>query len=347
METEQMNRMKLAMTAAAAAAACLGAAGNASAQSNVRLYGVLDLFAGSSKPSGSDPRSTVIDSGGMTTSYWGITGSENLGGNLKANFVLESYVRLDTGAAGRSDADPLFTRSAWVSLSGALGEVRLGRQINPVFSATVMFDPTIGSTRFSPVLNQLWTVPFGRVISGDTTRPNSIGYYSPTINGLRGSIVYSLGEQAGTNSMNNTSGMLLYVQGPFAATLAAQQVKFGPGISAVNPTEKLYVAGVSYDFVVAKLFGQYDKKKATGVTIDSDTYSVGASIPFGAGKFLTSYATTRNSTAGMPDYRRNSALVGYDYALSKRTDVYANYLYDKLRSASTGSLVGIGVKHNF
>jgi predicted porin len=349
METEQMSRIKLAITAGAAAAACLAASGSASAQGNVRLYGVLDLFAGSSKPSGSDQRSTVIDSGGMTTSYWGITGSEELGGNLKATFVLESYVRLDTGAAGRSDADPLFTRSAWVGLTGALGEVRIGRQINPVFSATVLFDPTIGSTRFSPVLNQLWTVPFGRVISGDTTRPNSIGYYSPPVGGLRASIVYSLGEQPGTNSMNNTSGMLLYREGPFAAALAAQEVKFGPGISAANPTEKLYVAGVSYDLAVVKLFGQYDKKKATGVTIDSDTYSVGASIPVGAsGKILTSYATTRNSTAGAPDYRRDSALIGYDYALSKRTDVYANFLYDKLRSASnTGSLIGIGVKHNF
>jgi predicted porin len=341
-----MNRMKLAFTVAAAAA-CLGAAGSASAQSSVRLYGVLDMFAGSNKPSGSAERTTVIDSGGMTTSYWGITGTEDLGGNLKTNFVLESYLRMDTGAAGRSDADPLFTRSAWVGLSGDFGEVRLGRQINPVFSATVMFDPTIGSTRFSPVLNQLWTVPFGRVISGDTTRPNSVGYYSPTVNGFSGRIVYSLGEQADTNSMNNTSGMLLYQAGPFAATLAAQQVKFGPGISAVNPTEKLYVAGVSYDMTVAKLFGQYDKKKATGVTIDSDTYSVGASIPVGAGKILASYATTRNSTAGAPDYRRNSALIGYDHALSKRTDVYVNYLYDKLSTASTGSVMGVGLKHNF
>lgn len=342
-----MRPMKLAFTVVTAAAACLGAAGSASAQGNARLYGVLDLFAVSNKPSGTGERTTAIDSGGMTTSYWGITGVEDIGNGLKASFVLESYLRLDTGSAGRSDADPLFTRSAWVGLSGAFGEVRVGRQINPVFSATVMFDPTIGSTRFSPVLNQLWTVPFGRVISGDTTRPNSIGYYSPTFNGLSGRIVYSLGEQAGTNSINNTSGMLLYAAGPFAAALAAQEVKFGPGISAVNPTEKLYVAGVSYDLKVVKLFGQYDKKKATGVTIDSDTYSVGASIPAGAGKILTSFATTRNSTAGAADYRRNSALIGYDYFLSKRTDVFVNYLYDKHSAAGTGSVVGAGIKHTF
>lgn len=338
-----MKRMKFAFTAGAAAAfLCAGAA---NAQTSTRLYGVLDLFAGSNKPSGTANRQTVIDSGGMTTSYWGITGTEDMGGNLKANFVLESYVRLDTGAAGRSDSDPLFTRSAWVGLSGDFGEVRVGRQINPMFTANVMFDPTSGSTRFSPLLNQLWTVPFGRVISGDTTRPNSIGYYSPTLNGFSGRIVYSLGEQPGTDSVNNTSAMLLYQNGPLAATIAGQQVKFGPGITATNTNEKLYMAGLIYDLKAVKLFGQYDTKRSN--VVDSDSWSLGATIPVGAGKIITSWATTKNEAAGAPDYRRKSALLGYDYALSKRTDLYANYLYDKLSGANTGSVIGVGIKHVF
>ncbi len=99
-----------------AAMAVLAAAGSAHAQSNVTLYGRLD--AGISNTSNAGPNKssmTQVSSGGMNTSRWGILGSEDLGGGLKAVFNLEGGILVDTGAADGA----LFKRQANVGLEGA------------------------------------------------------------------------------------------------------------------------------------------------------------------------------------------------------------------------------------
>ena len=78
----------------------------ASAQSVIKLYGLIDAWGGQEK---TIPGSkTVIESGGMATSFWGIGGEEDLGGGLKAVFAIESFLRGDTGASGRFNGDPFF-----------------------------------------------------------------------------------------------------------------------------------------------------------------------------------------------------------------------------------------------
>ena len=61
-------------------------AGGAHAQSSVEVSGLVDVFAGSIKNSGDAGRKSVVDSGGLTTSWFGFKGTEDLGGGLKANF---------------------------------------------------------------------------------------------------------------------------------------------------------------------------------------------------------------------------------------------------------------------
>ena len=73
----------------------------AQAQSAVTLYGLTDVFAGSLKPSGAPAHTAAIQNGGMTTSYFGLRGREDLGGGLGVFFALESYLRVDQGASGR------------------------------------------------------------------------------------------------------------------------------------------------------------------------------------------------------------------------------------------------------
>lgn len=48
---------------------------------------------------------TKVDGNVMVTSYLGFKGVEDIGGGLKAGYTLETFLRPDTGAAGRSDAD--------------------------------------------------------------------------------------------------------------------------------------------------------------------------------------------------------------------------------------------------
>ena len=86
--------------------AASAASGIASAQSTVTLYGLADVYVGSTttkqSPVGgasTSGRKTVIDSGGFNGSRFGLKGSEDLGGGLKANFVLEGGYDISTGAA--------------------------------------------------------------------------------------------------------------------------------------------------------------------------------------------------------------------------------------------------------
>src|ERR1700735_315719 len=83
--------------------ACIGAA---HAQSSVTLYGILDegvmlntnnkVTANGANVGG---RQVLIDSAsGTQGSRWGLKGSEDLGGGLKAIFTLESGLNLSNGA---------------------------------------------------------------------------------------------------------------------------------------------------------------------------------------------------------------------------------------------------------
>ena len=60
-----------------------------------------------------------------------------------------------------------------------------------------------------------------------------------------------------------------------------------------------------------------------------------------------SWAQTKIEKPTTSDIKRNTAAIGYDYFLSKRTDVYAIYLYDKLTSYSVGNSYALGIRHTF
>lgn len=78
------------------------------------------------------------------------------------------------------------------------------------------------------------------------------------------------------------------------------------------------------------------------------TFSLGASAPVGPGSVLASYARTkRDGSLIGADLKRDTMSVGYDYLLSKRTDVYAVYMSDKITGASREGSFGVGVRHRF
>src|SRR4051812_9028926 len=125
-----MPRMTRSICAAAVMAGALSCSGAASAQSAV-LYGLLDASGSRVKPVGVDTRSWQLDSGNLQRSFLGLRGSEDLGGGLRAVFRLESYLRVDVGAAGRNEGDVFWAREASVGLSGSFGTTVLGRTPSP------------------------------------------------------------------------------------------------------------------------------------------------------------------------------------------------------------------------
>jgi predicted porin len=120
------------------ALAVLAASGAAMAQSSVTLYGVADAYVGSQKANAvtvsgtrlvsTATRNSVVESGGLSGSRWGLRGTEDLGNGMKANFVLESGFDISNGASQQGGA--LFGRQAFVGLGGGFGAVSLGRQYN-------------------------------------------------------------------------------------------------------------------------------------------------------------------------------------------------------------------------
>ena len=104
---------------------------------------------------------------------------------------------------------------------------------------------------------------------------------------------------------------------------------------------------MAYDFDFAKLFAQfqYVKNTITSGDITMKGGQFGVSVPVGGGSLLASYGHTRSS--GASEGRRNSWALGYDYQLSKRTDVYAAYYSDRLTDLSRGDTVGVGMRTRF
>jgi len=336
----------------AAAGATLGFVAAASAQS-VQLYGLLDLSAGRFQNAG-EPRVWRAESGNMTTSFLGFKGSEDMGGGLNAVFAIEHFMRTDSGTAGRFNGDAFWARNAYVGLQGAFGQTTLGRNTTPLFVSTLMFNAIGDSFSFSPSIRQVFTpslLPF----YGDSGWNNSIAYASVDHSGLSWNLIANLGEGAPGATGRNLGFNFLYIKGPLAATLAWQRVRNGDGISP-QPTfvplvagfnsQDAYQLGGSYDVGPAKLYAQYTRV-ATHAAIRTKTRLVGlgAAVPLGAGRLLAQYGNAKASSG--VETHNTTLTVGYDYDLSKRTDVYAMFMNDKITHLNGGNSLAAGVRLRF
>lgn len=355
--------VKLLLSSAIAAAF----AGPAFAQTSVNVEGIYDVYVGSMKNSGDTGRTTKLDSGGMSTSYLGFKGTEDLGGGLKATFTLGAFFRGDTGQSGRFNGDTFFARDANVGLNGSFGAVTLGRSISPVTLPAFLFNPIGDSFALSPLVlhkavsTNSWTNSF----AGDTGWSNAIRYTTPSFGGLTANVYYQLGEQVG-GGKQNVGGNVLYFKGPLSLTVAYHDVEVnnptdntasGPSIVKSIPVtattnltateQKLWMVGGAYDFSVVKVFATYDQAKHDADLRDK-TGTLGLSIPTGgAGKILGAVAQTRRTSGAFDERRRTTYSVGYDHSLSKRTELYAFLLNDKVSSFENEQSLALGVRHRF
>ncbi|TWG78997.1 putative outer membrane protein [Cupriavidus gilardii J11] len=322
--------------------------GSGPGSSGVVLYGLVDVYGGSMRKSGDPARVAVLNSGGLNTSFWAIRGHEDLGGGLQAQFVLESFFQADTGVAGRTTADPLFSKNAWVGLSSSkAGSLRLGRQTNPLFLATGNSNPFGTSLSLSPLMLHTWLPAYNRTVVGDSVWDNAVQYISPTFGGLRADVAYAFGESTQTNGIHNTNLTVTYASGPLYAVVSAQDTKTGPGFTAAITEQKTYMAGMRYDFRLLRVYASAQRSRTPGIHTVTETGQLGVSVPVFAGRVLASAVHTRRDVATGTDTRRTTAAIGYEYALSRRTDLYAISLYDKLTGAQHGMSYVAGMRHRF
>ena len=97
------------------------------------LYGIVDMGYGtltSRTAAGSETKTTGI-SAQQSVSRIGFTGTEDLGGGLRANFTLEYYIEPDNGSgigAGTITGTASTARQAFGGISGGFGSVNVGNQ---------------------------------------------------------------------------------------------------------------------------------------------------------------------------------------------------------------------------
>jgi predicted porin len=345
------------LRASAIALACLAVGGVAHAQSSVSAYGLIDLSAGQFQSAGG-LKVKKVDSGNMATSYIGFKGSEDLGGGLRANFQLETFVSADTGIPGRVSTAPIDTfwgRNANVSLTGGFGTIKLGRQAMPLFVSTLLFNAFSDSFGFSPSIRQYFSAPYGTPVIGDTAWNNAIGYSLPSYGGLSANLLVSAGEGAATSKGKNVGGNVLYFGGPVALTAVWQSVKSQGALGQSIATypgftgQTAYQVGGSFDAGVVKLFAQYGKIKTdASKDVTTTNYNFGVKVPLGAGAVMAQYGNSKIETETVAgDKQSKIGSLGYDYFLSKRTDVYAVLMLEKFTAVSHGSTYAVGLKHTF
>ena len=318
---------------------------------NVVLYGLVDASASRARVPGG-AYEWQLNSGDMTQSFLGFRGNEDLGGGLHAVWKLESYVRVDSGAAGRFSTDTMWSRESNVGLSGEFGTTLLGRNVTPLYNATIAFNPFGESMGFSPSARQYFgNSGGGGAVLGDRTWSNSIAYTnSASDKPLRISVIANAEEESpgSLSTGRNYGGSLAYITGPFAATIAAEHIKnSGLALPAGFERQSAYQAGATYDFKLVRIYGQVGYVK-TSSDLDSRAvlYQLGAAVPLGNSLVLVSYGRSQTRTDASQITDRIASL-GYDYFLSKHTDIYVAASYEKTFRLSTGNSIAGGVRLRF
>lgn len=307
-----------------------------SAQSTVNVYGLLDLSFGSSKNPGSASSVQSVDSGKMSTSHVGFSGTESLGGGLSAVFRLESFLRADTGESARFNGDAMWSRNAFVGLEHKdYGSIKVGRSTTSLFVSTLMFNAFGDSFGYSPSIRHYYT---SGTTTGDSGWSDAVAYNSPRLGAFNLGLSTALKENSNGSNMSFNLG---YNQGPLAASLVVQDVKKDAAV-AIADTRTVQV-GASYDFGKAKAYLQWGDvdNRTTG-----NSYRIsglGTRIPVGAGAVLVQWGQIDAKTGA----DRNTVSLGYSHAMSKRTDLYGVMMRDKVDGMSTGSAYSVGLRHRF
>jgi predicted porin len=334
------------------ALAALAAVSAASAQSSVTLYGVADVWVGQTStttaPATQATKQIVMGSGGYNGSRWGLRGTEDLGGGLKANFQIENGFNIDTGAAVSGTS--LFNRQAYVGLAGGFGSINFGRQYTA-------YDDARGAANANNVLDTAFT-PVGDVYGygqvGDyvSRTDNTIKYASPSFGGVSGAISYALGEDKPAPPAPGSAGSTLgahikYVNGPLGVFVGIQN----QNPAGVNTNDTKFASiGANYDFGIARLSAGFQNAKL-GTSKDNE-FHVGVAVPFGPATFSLGFASTKGKV-GSADGDKGTgfgATVGYD--LSKRTAAYVGLKSTKEETSGganivKASLFAVGVRHRF
>ncbi|MCW7539606.1 porin [Aquabacterium sp. A7-Y] len=320
-----MKRIALAAVLAGAAVA------PAFAQSSLQVYGRLNTTI--ERQRYHDQTEVKLEN---NSSRLGFKGSEDLGGGLKANFMIEHRFNSDDG---KTTAD-FWAGDSWVGLSGGFGAVRLGRQTSALYYATA---------DYVSLHNHDTGTSSDAFYVGNSRNQNKISYITPNLGGLQGEVQYSLKEVDNGDSQWEVA--LNYDLGPLH--LGGGYSKFGDDKTAA--IRALYELG-------AFTFGGYYERNDDDTDGKRNNFRLSGMYTMGASEFHLNFGFA-DDWDDRDDSSSKQATIGYNYNLSKRTKLYAFYtrvrndsnadyfVIDKTANAMNPgndfSSFAVGVRHNF
>jgi len=300
----------------------------------VTVFGRVDAWLGTTKDTVTGVSTNKLDNGGLTGSRWGLRGTEDLGGGLKAVFNVENRFSVDTGTDTGG-----FLGNAYVGLEGGFGAVHLGRTYTAYDGIKAI---SVGSSVFDSAFTPN-ALPAYAVRGA-----NGVKYVSPSFSGLTVAANVALSEVNGTS--NESSVGLTYAAGPLTVGVGFESNR--DGISGGAAGKNTVISG-AYNFGVASVSAGYGTFNGTGAANDKSGYNIGVTVPMDAFKFSVGFADGKTeTTAGAKVDDFSGWGMGVTYSLSKRTTAYAGYSDVRTKNAAGVKTAGtrlyaVGIRHDF
>lgn len=313
-----MKKQKIALATLAAFSVAVQAA------DNVVLYGLLDTtIRYSTNESAAGDHKTQVTDGVLNGSRWGVRGNEGLGGGLQSVFVLESGFAPDTGTSLQGSR--LFGRQAFVGLDGGLGKLLVGRQYTIAHDALGSFEA------FAFANNAI----LGYQLAYTGLRYDNTAKYSKTVGAVTVNAGYTAGETATGSAAKGVSAT--YASGPLYFGAVYQRTEnvtagyFGAVAAAQASKQTVWGLGGTYQFAPVKLYLGYTNNKLDVANYKNDVLY--ASFNYSLTPALQLIGTVHHDKLKHPgaDGRRLTSGLMLDYYLSKRTDVYVEVDYTKVK----------------
>lgn len=335
------------------AAAAASFATVAHAQSSVTLYGVLDAgitYQSNVQNAAGQGKSLWSMGSGIDQSRFGLRGSEDLGGGLKAIFTLESGFNIGNGKFANNNG--MFNRQAFVGLSSQYGTVTLGKQYDSVqdYLAPLTATGSWGGTYFAHPFNN-----DNLSTNGGYSANNTIKFASANYAGLQFGGTYSFSNS--TNFGNNraySGGVSYQYQGlKLGAAYSQANNPNNNGTGAIDSSSALfngqgrlrtYGAAAAYAFGPAQVGAAWtqsriDNQANGAATFHADNYEVNAKYNLTPALGLGAAYTYTNAKVDGSSTHWNQFGLQADYSLSKRTDVYAQAVYQRAAKNGVGASI--------
>lgn len=291
------------------------------AQSTVTLYGRLNVTAEREKV-GSAKAVYELEN---NSSRLGLKGEEDLGGGLKAGFILEHGFDPTTGKA----ASNFWGRQSEAYLSSNFGMVRIGNFGSEAQLATgdwvSMHNHDTGTSA-----DRLYAY-FGSDV-------NKVAYRAPAF-------VKNLTLEASASEGSSTTKRTY----DLAANYELGALKLGAGYNKQGDKKQTAVRA-TYD-IGAFTLGTYVQHDTNGIAAGSrNNLRLAGMYTMGASEFHANVGVA-GKIGSIANSKATQATIGYNYNLSKRTKVYTFYTrFNDGAAAVYGgdfSSLAVGLRHNF